>query len=78
MFVEYYCNGTKKREYYYIGQAVSGKMVTWYENGTIQLEAYFNEYRPIGLWKYYDANGKLIKTEKYNNGELIETKEFDE
>ena len=32
------------------------------------------EERPIGIWRYYDENGRLIKTEKFENGELIKTK----
>lgn len=28
-----------------------------------------------GLWEYFDKNGRLIKTEEYENGRLVESKE---
>ena len=46
-------------EYYNNGKLKSEKM---YVNHTIQES---DEEEPIGTWKYYDENGKLIKTEKY-------------
>lgn len=29
-----------------------------------------------GEWKYWDVNGKLTKAEKWNKGELVETREY--
>lgn len=76
LYVNYYCNGFKKNEFYHLGLGVDGKMTWWYENGVIESESFYDKNIPIGLWKYYDDSGKLIKTEKYENGEVINQEVF--
>ena len=59
----------------------------YYENGHVQWEKWYKNYVyyetdeenkvPIGTWKYYDRNGKLIKTEKHTELENQETLEKD-
>lgn len=45
-------------------------------NGKIKVQGQKNKDDELhGTWKYYDENGKLIKTEEYRDNELISTKE---
>ena len=39
-------------------------------------EGEFLEGKYQGIWKYYDKNGKVIKKEKWDNGELIYRKGY--
>lgn len=67
-------NGTSFA-YYNTGQLMSrasfknskydGKFETWHLNGQKQWEFYYSKGIPTGVWKYWDENGELIKTEKY-------------
>ena len=47
-------------------------------NKPTYLESYFKEGEPIGEWKFYDytdnIKGKLLYTESYENGNLVERK----
>jgi antitoxin component YwqK of YwqJK toxin-antitoxin module len=40
------------------------------------VEGEFLEGKYQGIWKYYDKNGKVIKKEKWDNGELIYRKGY--
>ena len=60
-------------EYYDNGQA---KWEKWYWN-YVYYETDEEYKEPIGTWKYYDSNGKLIKTEKHTELENQETLEKD-
>ena len=56
----------------------------FHNNGKPKWTKYFSNYvffesgregkLPFGTWRFYDENGRLIKTKKHENGELIETK----
>ncbi len=69
-------NGTGVVSYYnpdgQIGSVMSyknnvfhGKCETWYLNGVKATELYYEYGKPIGIWKYWDENGSLVKTEDY-------------
>ena len=60
-------------EYYDNGQA---KWDKWYWN-YVYYETDEEYKEPIGTWKYYDRNGKLIKMEKHTELENQETLEKD-
>ena len=59
------------------GKWIEKKPNGWVEKKTY-LESYFKEGEPIGEWKFYDytnnEKSKLLYTESYENGELIERK----
>lgn len=62
----------------YIGNrykgVIDGEFVSFYENGNISIEGKLDKGRYIGNWNYYDDDGSLNKTLKYNNeGNIIET-----
>lgn len=52
-----------KKEFY-----DSGKIK---EEGTMKFRKEMRDYQKDGEWLYYDENGKVVKKEKYQNGELI-------
>lgn len=45
----------------------------YYKNGQLKLNGQYLNRKKNGLFEYYDNKGVLIKTEKYRNGELINT-----
>ncbi|MEO6240313.1 MAG: hypothetical protein ABIQ40_03230 [Bacteroidia bacterium] len=65
-----------------------GQYCKWNENGRLVIEGNFATteivYTTIqdgigfgqkeGKWKYYDNNGKLLRSEKYKKGKLIDKK----
>lgn len=59
-------------------RVVDGKWTEWYENGKKKSENYFDKGVPIGISKYYNINGQLIKAEVYKEGKLIELNEYDD
>ena len=58
----------------------------FHNNGKTKWRKYYSNYVffesgreakfPFGTWRFYDENGRLIKTKKHENGELIETKRY--
>lgn len=60
-----YCNGNKKNEFILIGIFPEGVFQSWYENGQLKEIGEYKDGDKIGVWKYYDENGNLIKEEKY-------------
>ena len=72
-------NGKKRREGYMKSDCGwGGQIKEYYVSGKIQVEKKFkgcgSQKKPIGTWKYYGEDGKLIKTETYSNsGELLKT-----
>lgn len=53
------------QEGYRASEFKDGYLMCYYKNGEKKSEGvyYFNE--KIGLWKYFDKQGKLVKTEKF-------------
>jgi antitoxin component YwqK of YwqJK toxin-antitoxin module/Tfp pilus assembly protein PilF len=71
---EYYPNGKPKSEYHYVADNADGVCREFYETGTIKKEISLDNGVNNGPVKYYDKNGKLIKTMIYNYGKLISVK----
>ena len=86
LLTTYYCSGTKKEEFTLLLVKKEllriGHYTEWFENGNLKLQGYYDDAAPsvaglrIGLWNYYDPEGKLIKQEEYENGKLHEMKEY--
>lgn len=49
----------------------NGPYTRYHENGNLQCSGTFKNEKKDSVWKYYDANGKLTREEKYANGELV-------
>lgn len=50
------------------GEAFSGEAKEFYSNGSVKIEAYFQDGIPQGTVKTYDKQGRLIALEEYKNG----------
>lgn len=77
---KYHCNGNLKAEYNWYTFGFTGGYKEYHENGKIAVEGQFTEKpvdqpmfmaRKTGTWTYYDANGKMTKQEKWENGKLV-------
>jgi antitoxin component YwqK of YwqJK toxin-antitoxin module len=73
--LHYYSNGAKKLEAQIVGAYYVGEYKEWYEEGALKLKGEYY-YNKIGIWQYYSPEGRLIKEEKYRDGELIETIDY--
>ncbi|UNM96942.1 hypothetical protein MMG00_03570 [Ignatzschineria rhizosphaerae] len=66
-----------ERGYLYEGKPV-GEWQRFHENGQVSMDALFKaDGSPAGSWIYYDETGKKIKEELYEDGQLVNTVEFD-
>ncbi len=79
---KYYCNGKIKSEYNWYVYGYTGSFNEYYENGQPSLKGQFQELpegstvfmaRKTGDWIYYDAKGKVTKTEHWSTGKLLKT-----
>jgi len=80
----YYENGNLREAGTYIQDRVEGPMKKYDENGQVRAEGMYKDWRiRVGKWKYYDANGQLLKIvdhgergdfrdieEMYKNGDI--------
>jgi antitoxin component YwqK of YwqJK toxin-antitoxin module len=73
----YYPNGNlKKLELYKldtISLESSGKALFYYESGKLQIETEVINYKPNGIAKYYNKQGKLIEIITFENGVKIKS-----
>jgi len=64
---EYYDNGQLEMEVSYENGVYRG----YYEDGALYIDGHNKNGKKDNDWKEYDENGRLIKHEIYDNGELI-------
>lgn len=87
-FKSYYCNKNPQTEgAFYDNYCFVGPFKQWFENGILKEEGTYINYSEssklrcetkIGVWKYYDEKGKLIKLEEYDNGgKMVKSKEYE-
>ncbi len=62
----YYENGQISREGIYSDCKEIGIWIEYYENGVKKSEGHFEEAQKVGVWKYWDSEGKLLRTENLN------------
>ncbi len=55
-------------------QKKHGPYFYYYENGKIRISGNYKDDLKTGTWKYFDENGKMIKTETYEKGKLVPQK----
>ena len=44
----------------------------YHDNGKMNYEGAYKAGQKDGLWKWYDVNGNMYTTEKWDNGKKIE------
>ena len=64
-WIAYYENGNLWSEGFFKNGKSDGKRITHYENGKVFYEGYYKEDRRVGVWKFYDEKGALVKTVDY-------------
>ena len=65
-WVYYYENGKKWSEGFFKNGKNDGKRVTYYENGLVRYEAYYKDGNRVGVWKFFDDKGNLLKEVDYD------------
>jgi antitoxin component YwqK of YwqJK toxin-antitoxin module len=65
-WIYYYNNGNVWSEGFFKNGKSDGKRVTHYENGKVFYEGYYDQDRRVGVWKFYDEKGVLVKTVDYS------------
>jgi antitoxin component YwqK of YwqJK toxin-antitoxin module len=46
----------------------NGKSSAYYATGVLEREGMYKNNKRVGIWKYYDAEGKLIREENRGDG----------
>jgi len=73
---EWHSNGNKKLEQNFKNGLKNGLYTRWYSNGRKQVEGKYianidkNRQHKIGVWSYWNENGKQIRSQIYKDGEL--------
>ena len=49
----------------------SGPYLRYYMGGRLECSGFYRDDRKDSLWKYYNAEGVLLRTEMYRNGEIV-------
>lgn len=62
----WYENGNKWSEGYFTEGLDDKKRTTWHENGKLHFSGELDMGKRIGVWKFYDENGKLTKELDYD------------
>ena len=53
----------------------SGRFYEYFENGEVKIKGNHLYNVRQGTWQYFDANGKITKTETYSRGQLMSSTE---
>lgn len=48
----------------------SGPYTRYFESGNLECSGYYEKGNKTGTWKYYNTQGKLIRTEQWASGKL--------
>jgi antitoxin component YwqK of YwqJK toxin-antitoxin module len=65
-WVNYYPSGQLREVGTYRDNRVEGPYKEYYENGNLKAKGNFAHWKiKVGLWKFYDSDGKLIRTENF-------------
>ena len=68
-----------KSEVHYVDGVMEGKKLTWWPNGQLQINAYYEDDEPNGLYEEFNWDGKLMSSGEYDMGQNIgEWYEYDE
>lgn len=68
--VKYWDNGKKMHIGYFKNDIIDSTMTSWYDNGKVREEGTYKLGEKIGLWKYFDLDGKPTHEEKHVDGQI--------
>jgi antitoxin component YwqK of YwqJK toxin-antitoxin module len=46
---------------------MNGPYQLWYENGKMRIDGFYKDNKPAGIWKTYQQDGKLIKSQNMDS-----------
>jgi antitoxin component YwqK of YwqJK toxin-antitoxin module len=64
----YYPDGSRMSQVSYKNCLMHGEWITWFKNGQVESEFYYDEGVPTGIWKFWNPDGTLQKAEKHDGG----------
>jgi antitoxin component YwqK of YwqJK toxin-antitoxin module len=68
---EYFSNGQLKVKNDFPTGKIDGPVTAYYPNGQIESTGQWEDYKRVGIWRYYDSAGKLEIIEHFDeNGKL--------
>ena len=62
---KYYPSGQIESIMSYRNSVFDGKCETWFPNGIKASETFYEKGKPVGIWRYWNEYGNLIKKENY-------------
>jgi antitoxin component YwqK of YwqJK toxin-antitoxin module len=69
-------DGQKESEENFLNGNFDGKQTYWHKNGQKESERCYDNAKETGTWIYYGQEGTVIKKERYEKGNLLETEEI--
>jgi len=63
----FYPNGKLWSDDYFTAGLIDGATVAYYDNGKRRYDGTCVKGRPVGIWRYYDYTGKLVRTKNFGN-----------
>ncbi len=61
----FYANGKLQSDDFFSGGLIDGATTVYYDNGLKEYEGTCTKGKPSGIWKFYDNNGKLVRSKNY-------------
>jgi len=62
-------------EKFYVNDVLDGPYAARHDNGRLKEEGMYRKGKKTGDWNYYNETGKLLKTDTYADGLVIDTKD---
>jgi hypothetical protein len=63
---EYYPNGVLKKRAFLVNSQLEGEYVEYHPNGLIKVQGYYEQGKKVGIWRYYDKKGTLLREETWS------------
>ena len=57
----WHISGERKHSQQFKNGVLDGEVTGWHKNGSIELKAFHENGKPVGIWKTWDPTGKLLK-----------------
>ena len=63
---EYYPNGVLKKRAFLVNNQLEGEYIEYHPNGLIKVQGYYEQGKKVGIWRYYDKKGTLLREETWS------------
>ena len=75
-WISYYENGRVRRKMNYFNGKFDGETIAYHSNGNVFYQRYYINDKEDKVWKTFDENKNLIKSQEWNKGKLISENNF--